>query len=483
MQGGEIYFPVPHIFYGVSKKFFASIRYAVCLLTPRYSIAAVGMKCEFSGFSSVLSWSYGMTKQRLLFQFAALLLACGLSAAVMARPWPIATAGGLATYSISDCAECPKMVVVPAGSFVLDESGSQRKITISQAFAAGKFEVTFDEWEACVAAGGCGNYLPSDEGWGRGQRPVMNVSWDDAQLYLQWLSRKTGNSYRLLSEAEWEYAARAGITPQNPRGKAAGSISANCLECDSQWSNTQIAPVGSLKPNAFGLYDMHGNVWEWVEGCVGCNCDTHIMRGAALGSGTGEARSARRLRGSSSDRNGNVGFRVAMHQNIGSNAAKVQQASVIDVCGLIECVKPVIAEPPPLKKAKEIFKTVFSDKIITIEGTNFDTDSAKLKPDADIKLNEVVTFANQNQEANLVVTGHTDSTGSDAWNMKLSAARAESVKTYLVGKGVAVDRITTKGEGAARPVGDNQTIDGRAQNRRVEISSVIREQHNVRVTE
>ena len=372
------------------------------------------------------------------------------------------------------------MVVIPAGSFVLDETGSQRKITISRAFAAGKFEVTFDEWGACVAAGGCGDYRPSDEGWGRGQRPVMNISWADANQYLQWLSQKTGKTYYLLSEAEWEYAARAGISPEYPRGNAAGSASANCDECGSEWSNTQTAPVGSLKPNAFGLHDMHGNVWEWVEGCFGCNCDTHIQRDAALGSGSGVARTARRLRSSTSDRNGNAGFRVATYQNIGGNAAKEQQTNIIDVRGLFECDKQVIAYTEPVK---ETFKTIFSDKPVTIEGTNFDTDSAKLKPDADIKLNEVVEFAAKYPDANLAVTGHTDSTGSESRNEKLSVARAESVKAYLVSKGVAAERITTKGVASAQPVADNKTKDGRAQNRRVEISSVIKEEQKVRVTE
>ncbi|MFO0475981.1 MAG: caspase family protein, partial [Alphaproteobacteria bacterium] len=113
-----------------------------------------------------------------------------------------------------DCAECPEMVTVPAGSFVMgspageegrsSDEGPQRTVTISRAFSAGKFEVTFAEWDACVAGGGCNGYRPGDEGWGRGNRPVINVSWNDAQAYVQWLSNRTGKRYRLLSEAEWE---------------------------------------------------------------------------------------------------------------------------------------------------------------------------------------------------------------------------------------------------------------------------------------
>jgi len=422
-----------------------------------------------------------MAKERLSFRFAVLLLAGCLSTAVSARPRAEADSSGEAAVSFRDCAECPEMVAIPAGSFVLDESATQRKITVSRAFAAGRFEVTFDEWEACVVGGGCGAYRPTDEGWGRGRRPAMNISWDDAQQYLQWLSQKTGKTYRLLTEAEWEYAARAGISPAYPRGKAAGSASANCDECGSQWRNTQTMPVGSLKPNAFGLYDMHGNVWEWVEGCFGCDCDMHILRGAALGSGAEVTRTARRLRTSTSDRNGNAGFRVAAH--IDGNAAEGPQAGVSDTRGLVECIKPVAAAAPPTEPAAETFKTIFSDKPITIEGTHFDTDSAKLKLEAASKLDEVVAFAVKYPDASLAVSGHTDSTGSDAWNEKLSAARAESVKAYLVGKGVAAERIATQGEAATRPVADNKTKEGRAQNRRVEINSVIKEEQKVRVTE
>jgi len=422
-----------------------------------------------------------MAKQRLSFQLAALLLAVCLSTAVSARPRAEADSSGEAVDSFRDCAECPELVAIPAGSFMLDEAGTQRKITVSRAFAAGKFEVTFDEWEACVAGGGCGAYRPSDEGWGRGLRPALNISWDDAQQYLQWLSQKTGKTYRLLSEAEWEYAARAGLSPAYPRGKAAGSASANCDECGSQWSNTQTMPVGSLKPNAFGLYDMHANVWEWVEGCFGCDCDMHILRGAALGSGAEVARTARRLRNSTGDRNGNAGFRVAT--SFDGNAAQGQQAGVIDVRGLYECIKPVAAAATRAEPAAETFKTIFSDKPVTIEGTHFDTDSAKLKPEAAGKLDEVVAFAAKYPDASLAVSGHTDSTGSDAWNVKLSAARAASVKAYLVGKGVAVERIATQGEAATRPVADNKTKEGRAQNRRVEINSAIKEEQQVRVSE
>ena len=124
--------------------------------------------------------------------------------------------------TFKECANCPQMIVVPAGSFVMGSPDSeeghseaeapQHMVTFARAFAVGQFAVTFEEWDACVAAGGCKKYRPADEGWGRGRQPVINVSWDDAELYVTWLSSRTGKAYRLLSEAEFEYVTRAGTT-------------------------------------------------------------------------------------------------------------------------------------------------------------------------------------------------------------------------------------------------------------------------------
>jgi formylglycine-generating enzyme required for sulfatase activity len=119
-----------------------------------------------------------------------------------------------------------------------------------------------------VADGGCNGYKPSDQGWGRGYRPVINVSWDDAKAYVAWLAKKTDKFwYRLLTEAEYEYAARAGTTTAYPWGSAIGKNNANCDGCGSQWDGKQTAPVGSFAANGFGLYDMVGNVSAWTEDC------------------------------------------------------------------------------------------------------------------------------------------------------------------------------------------------------------------------
>jgi formylglycine-generating enzyme required for sulfatase activity len=149
----------------------------------------------------------------------------------------------------------------PANEAVREaDEGPQHRVTIARPFAVGKFEVTFAEWDACVAAGGC-RHNPDDRGWGRGKRPVINVSWDDiTREYLPWLSRKTGKSYRLLTEAEWEYAARAGATTPYTTGRTITKNQAN-------FEAERTVEVGSYAANAFGLHDMHGNVWEWVQDC------------------------------------------------------------------------------------------------------------------------------------------------------------------------------------------------------------------------
>lgn len=234
-----------------------------------------------------------------------------------------------------DCAECPEMVVVPAGSFTMgsplgekdrdSDEGPQRNVTIGSSLAVGRYEVTFAEWDACVAGGGCA-HQPSDRGWGRGTRPVIDVNWNDAQAYVAWLSRRTGQRYRLLSEAEWEYAARAGTASRHWWGDDIGRNNANCYGCGSPWDGKQTAPVGSFKANPFGLHDMHGNVLEWVEDCsanthngapsdgsarTGGNCEFRVLRSGSWNYAPRNLRSARRRIMPTVTRFDYVGFRVA----------------------------------------------------------------------------------------------------------------------------------------------------------------------------
>ncbi len=171
----------------------------------------------------------------------------------------------------------PEMVVIPAGTFRMGclsddvscyhDERPDHEVRISRAFALSKHEVTFAQWDACVSAGGCGGYRPDGNVLGRGGHPVVNVSWEDAKSYVSWLSREMGEVYRLPSESEWEYAARAGTVTKYSWGNEIGYNRANCDGCGSGWDDEQTAPVGSFAPNAFGLHDMHGNVWEWVEDC------------------------------------------------------------------------------------------------------------------------------------------------------------------------------------------------------------------------
>ena len=163
---------------------------------------------------------------------------------------------------------------IPAGSFRMGDiqgggASDERPVhrVRIKAFLLGKTEVTFAQWDACVAAGGCSR-RPSDEGWGRGSRPVINVSWKDiTEQFIPWLNKVTGKRYRLPTEAEWEYAARAGSETKYSWGNSIGKNKANCDGCGSRWDDSKTAPVASFAANAFGLYDMHGNVWEWTQDC------------------------------------------------------------------------------------------------------------------------------------------------------------------------------------------------------------------------
>jgi formylglycine-generating enzyme required for sulfatase activity len=239
-----------------------------------------------------------------------------------------------------ECAKgCPTMVVISPGKFMmgsaasevgrLDWEGPQHEVVIAQSFAVSKFAITFAEWDACVSGGACTN--TSDSSWGRYDRPVINVSWEDAQQYAAWLSRSTGKSYRLLSEAEWEYAARAGSTTAYSWGNEIGENNANCKGCQSRWDNKKTAPVKSFKPNAFGLYDMHGNVWQWtedpwhenyenapVDGSVWVRdgeLSRRMVRGGSWNSVPVNLRSAYRNGFTSVNRDSDFGFRVARTLN------------------------------------------------------------------------------------------------------------------------------------------------------------------------
>jgi formylglycine-generating enzyme required for sulfatase activity len=235
----------------------------------------------------------------------------------------------------------PEMVSIPGGTFQMgsNDSGDEQPVhqVTMAAFNMGKTEITFAQWDACVAAGGC-SHQPDDEGWGRGDHPVINVSYNDiTQQYIPWLNQVSSENYRLPSEAEWEYAARANSTSRYHWGDTASHNYANYGQDEAEehccgglargkdrWVNT--APAGSFSPNAFGLYDMHGNVWEWTQDCWNNHymdapnngqawlsgiCSTRVLRGGSWYVTSNIMRSANRFRTGLSNHDANIGFRLA----------------------------------------------------------------------------------------------------------------------------------------------------------------------------
>ena len=227
-----------------------------------------------------------------------------------------------------ECDDCPLMVAVPAGSFKMGDDKYKSELPIRSVnigrLAVGVHEVTFSQWDACHRAGGC-SYKPKDNNWGRGNRPVIDVSWKDAQDYVGWLSKVTGKNYRLPSESEWEYVARAETTGPFHTGP-------NISRSQANFQGSRTVAVGSFpESNRFGLHDVHGNVWEWVEDCWhpdyhgapvdggawtrGGDCGKRVFRGGSWENQPEFVRSAYRWGGDDRLRSSSIGFRVARTLN------------------------------------------------------------------------------------------------------------------------------------------------------------------------
>jgi formylglycine-generating enzyme required for sulfatase activity len=244
--------------------------------------------------------------------------------------------------AFKECDKCPEMIVVPAGSFKMGSPGAEQErdpsecpqhpVTLLRDFAVGRFVVTFPEWDACAAEGGCKGYRPSDQGWGRGAQPVINVSWNDAKAYVEWLTKKTSKPYRLLTEAEWEYVTRAGTATPFWWGETITPSQANYNSSNSYAGGktgdyrAKALAVNWFDPNPFGLYQVHGNVLEWVEDCVhdsyegapvdgsawkSAECSNRMMRGGAFSSDPASVRSAARYPTRADARSPQKGFRIA----------------------------------------------------------------------------------------------------------------------------------------------------------------------------
>jgi len=224
----------------------------------------------------------------------------------------------------------PLMVELPAAGYLMGSAGNslnfderpQHPVNLS-AYAIGKYEVSFTEYDRFARA--TGRRLPSDEGWGRDDRPVINVSWNDAEAYARWLSEQTGHQYRLPSESEWEFAARGNTTNAFWWDGVISTNPANCFDCGSRWDGTRTAPVGSFQANAFGLHDTAGNVQEWTGDCYHPNyqnapsdgsvwqtpgCVQRVVRGGSYTSPLDSVRSAKRGEYDQGTRLDNLGFRV-----------------------------------------------------------------------------------------------------------------------------------------------------------------------------
>lgn len=225
-----------------------------------------------------------------------------------------------------------QFVLIPGGTFVMGDEHGAFSIPVHQVsispFYMSKYEVTFAQYDQYCDE--VGRAKPDDQGWGRGIRPVINVNWHEAVAFAQWLSKKTGKSFRLPSEAEWEYAARGGLQTRFPWGKDLGRGNANCRGCGSLWDDKQTAAVGSFSPNGYGLFDTSGNVYEWTldtehrdytgapdDGSAwlgGAEPDWFITRGGSWNTRIVDIMSTRRCWDKSDYRSNNVGFRLVMEK-------------------------------------------------------------------------------------------------------------------------------------------------------------------------
>lgn len=230
----------------------------------------------------------------------------------------------------------PDMLFIPAGRFLMgargdeedreDCEGPQHEVVFRRSFALSRTAVTFAQWDI-FAAEQPQAHRPADEGWGRGDRPVINVSWHDAQAYLRWLCSRTARACRLPSESEWEYAARAGTETPYYWGRAMTAGLCNCVDSGSPCSGERTAPVASFAANPHGLHDMHGNIWEWVEDgwnefyldapsdgspWLSGRRDARVLRGGSWCDPPRLVRAAARNRNSADFRCNDYGFRVAV---------------------------------------------------------------------------------------------------------------------------------------------------------------------------
>ncbi|MCX6248224.1 MAG: SUMF1/EgtB/PvdO family nonheme iron enzyme [Bacteroidetes bacterium] len=389
------------------------------------------------------------------------------------------------------------MVSVKGGSFQMGykdgykDEGPVHKVTLSD-FSIAKYEVTFAEFKKFVDATGYvtdaeqpdsvnknkglpprGRYNGTWKQYMSGakvpytnnDKPVGNVSWNDAMAYCKWLSSQTGQTFSLPTEAEWEFAARGGVKSKGY--KFAGSNVLDEVAWYSDNSSSELHRCGQKMANELGIYDMSGNIREWCADWYGEfyykespelsprgpeRGKYHIVRGGSWSTGKDRMRTTFRNYEFPYNSALDYGFRVAIPGAI-----------------LVEAVKPVETKAAD---SNNMFKDLDAKGMLDIYGIYFDIGKSVVKPESYPVIDQLVTYLNNHPKLRVEIEGHTDNTGNADANLILSDKRAESIKAEIVKRGIDAGRLETKGYGASRPIADNKTTAGRTQNRRVTIKKL-----------
>lgn len=396
-------------------------------------------------------------------------------------------------YGQQSKAIMPDMVHVEGGTFMMgnDKGGSDEKpahkVTLTS-FYLGKFEVTNKDFKKFVDATGylteaekpdSANFkhgLPprgtSNGTWkidGKGMplapadsmKPVGNISWNDANEYLKWLSKETGKTFRLPTEAEWEYAAKGGNKSKGYKYIGGNNLNEVCWFLDN--SEKRSHTIGQKLPNELGIYDMAGNVQEWVSDWYG---ELYYRVSPASDPAGAEMGKGRVIRG------GSWGSEETRMRSSYRNRAYPYNSS-IDFG-----FRPAITDEAAVKKAAEkpaegnVMKDFDSKGFVDVYGIYFDVSKYVVKPESYPVIDQITKYLRENPKTRIMIEGHTDNTGSDNLNQSLSENRAKAIKAEIVKKGIDAGRIETIGYGASKPVADNKTADGRTQNRRVTIKKL-----------
>jgi len=390
----------------------------------------------------------------------------------------------------------PMMVHVEGGTFIMgDNSGSSderpaHKVTVNN-FYIGKFEVTYSDFKKFVDATG---YLTDSEKpdsvnlksglppravkngtWNKNAngipiplndslKPVGNISWNDAVAYLNWLSKMTGKQFRLPTEAEWEFAAKGGTLSKGYKYIGGNDINQVAWYLGNSERHVHIG--GQKLPNELGIYDMSGNLREW---CSDWYSELYYKVSPELNPTGPESGSSRAMRGGSWGSDG--GRMRASYRDKDFPYMAVRDFGFRPaITG--EPPKPPEPKPEPEPQVPEALKDLDAKGQIDIYGIYFDVGKSVVKPEGFPVIDMLVKFMQDRPKVRLMIEGHTDNTGSAAKNQTLSEQRAASIKTEMVNRGIAADRIETKGFGSSVPIADNKTAAGRTQNRRVTVKKL-----------